>query len=164
MRKLIVIVALTTSLFAQIPEEYKPLSTALYGYIDDKEYTQAMDVLDQMLIVSMSRQDEDMQYRIANTMSALGLTSDETTLLHRAYDTMQHIPLKKRDAKYYWLITKLSQKLTNMMFPSSLYHMTMCMMAITNNEEKYIRKCENKDYFLSNFFNNYQKNGVKNDD
>jgi hypothetical protein len=160
MKKFIVIIALAMGLNAQIPEQYKSLSITLYNYIYNNESELAMQVLDDMLIVSVALKDKDMQYRIANTMSALALTSNQTTMLDKAYRDMQNTPLSKRDTKYYWLMTKLSQKLTNTIFPANLYHLTMCNMALENNQTKYLKKCGNQYYFLSNFFQNIEKKGT----
>lgn len=161
MKKYIIIIALTMGLHAQIPNEYKSLSYVAYDYIDQKQHSSAMDLFENMLIVSISRNDTDMHYRINNTMSSLALISNQRELQSRAYQHMQTTPFEKRDAKYYWLVTKLSQKLTNTIFPANLYHIAMCRKAVENNETTYLKKCENQYYFLNNFFQNIEKKEQK---
>lgn len=101
MKKYILIIALSIGLQAEIPEQYKSLSYIAYDYIDQKQYSSAIDLFENMLIVSISHGDTDMHYRVCNTMSSLALKSKDLNLINRAYKHMLTTPLSKRDAKYY---------------------------------------------------------------
>lgn len=90
MKKFIVIIALAMGLNAQIPDEYKSLSKLAYDYVDNKQFSPAMDIFENMLIVSISRNDTDMHYRINNTMSSLALKSKDLNLINRAYKHANH--------------------------------------------------------------------------
>jgi hypothetical protein len=155
MRYIIVMAFLLINLNAKIPQQYQQLSNIAYNYISNREYILAFDTMQNMLDTSVLNKDEIIKYRISNTMSALALVSDDTGLLQKAYKNMQKINIKNRDEKWYWIATKLSQKLTYTLYPSAIYHYAMCNLAHINGNKKYLNYCKNKNYFLNNFYRNY---------
>jgi hypothetical protein len=148
---------LTINLKAKIPSHYQQSSDIAYNYIDNKQYVLAYNAFEEMLNISIKLKDDVMQYRITNTMSALSLVSNNKNLLYRSYMHLNNIKIKSRNTKYYWLITKIVQKLNFKLYPASIYHHTMCILATINQERKYLKLCSNKRYFLSNFLRNYKK-------